>query len=111
MVSVILLLLTVAGLACFCLSTKFCQFQLGSPHSTGQRFALKTIGALLLIASLILCLQQALWGIWLTQWMGMLSVAAVGIVLLVSYQPTYIVRLILSASVLGVICSAVLLAA
>jgi hypothetical protein len=111
MVSVILLLLIVAGLACFCLSTKFCQFQLGSPHSASQRRGLKMAGALLLIASLILCLQQAVWGIWLTQWMGMLSVAAVGIVLLVSYQPTYIFRLMLSTVVLGVICSVVLLAA
>ncbi len=82
--------LALAAFASLCLATPRHIHQLNTPNPQNWRTPLRGVGWILLIAALATAVLNSGWGLGLVEWFGALTLAAVTVVLIATYRPTWL---------------------
>jgi len=107
-------LLSIAGFAWACAGCAALSMAIGryyhrafpaAPHPPARALLLRIIGWASLAASLLVCTALFGWGVGPTLWLGILMVATIGIVLLLTYAPRWVARWGIASGIVGVLCN------
>jgi hypothetical protein len=80
--------LSVTGLACLALAMeRHHQRLFGKAAATWPRRGWRALGCCLLVGAFLICIRSSGWSIGLVEWVGLLTVAAICVVLGLTYCP------------------------